>query len=1215
MFKLILRLCCALALGFLLPGLALAQSANFKITTLQGDDVPGGIYNGSTVTLTIGITNTGVVTSLFGASASAPAGYAFTGNTCSNANMSQGNLSWSGSLAPNASYSCTASLLANTVTASDSSLVTACISGASCVVTDRKTYTYTTTAGPTTDMAIAIGASKSSVFIGDTVDYTLTASNLGRQNASNTNAVFNFPNTLSVVPKSCPGASTTGGQAINWSVGNVAFGTSATCVLTATALSGAGTAATVTANVSLGATMTDSNPANNNASSTVALVAAPKADLSTTIDSNTLLVSPGDAVTFTLVAANGGPQDATSTQLSAAFPAGIHLVSASCLPVPGTIASPLVWNVGTLVANSSQTCTVQATVNPTTATSLTSTATISSAVSDPAPANNSDSVTISVQQMSQVANLAVHLSGITPGHTYAPGEALHLTATALNTTPAADASGVMVTLHVPNSGGLSNLVASCGTFDAAGNLTWNIGTLIGGSSMTCSVSATVAGGARTIPVSVRIDAATVGDDLSQLMDSLLVPVNPLPRQISLTTSGAPTTGDSMHVVLSGDGSVALFQSQEPHLVASNANSGGQDIYRIGSDGKAMLETMDSSGHQLIGTSSLPAISGDGAIVAFSFSSAKALHGKAAVTGQMWGGPAGQPKHQIDTGMGGAAPNGATSGAPSVASSGTSKKLVFCSAASNLVGGDGNGARDVFVADPTNPALPAQLISTDSHGTQLPGDSCEPKISADGTKVVFTLSAPTLYGTSARQVVRKDLVSGKLEVISASGEAFANGDSSEPTINADGSVIAFTSQASNLDSLGPPVGGHEVFVSLGQSASDGTPRIIKRVRSSDGIVPNGASDQAQVSNDGTVLVMHTLASNFFGIGKAASGTAACGVVAMTMNFFSPAAMGSTMCGGQTTLQNPGISGDGTVVSFDSNAPQSGTASSNSNAYVQGIAGLNSLGVSAFGDDFSGQWFDANQSGQGLVIDVLPPLADNSRIMNLIWFVYLNGQPTWLLGAAVPHAGSGVDAGKVVVQMNQVGIYQGRTFPLGEVTASAALWGSITLTFADANTGMMSWTSSYPGFNSGSMAITHFLPVGVPANDLASAQVKACYSGNWKEPSKSGHGFEFEVIPANPPVLAVDWFAFGPGGAPVWLSGAGPISGNSAQMTLALIDGTGAQFPPKFKASQITQHAWGTITFTFSDATHAHAAWSSSLPGYGSGQIDLVPTFGLERRSCQ
>jgi len=154
----------------------------------------------------------------------------------------------------------------------------------------------------------------------------------------------------------------------------------------------------------------------------------------------------------------------------------------------------------------------------------------------------------------------------------------------------------------------------------------------------------------------------------------------------------------------------------------------------------------------------------------------------------------------------------------------------------------------------------------------------------------------------------------------------------------------------------------------------------------------------------------------------------------------------------------------------------------------------------------------------------------------------------------------------------------------------------------------------------MPIKHFLAVGLPGQDAPATQVKSCYSGNWFNPAQSGHGFELEVLNApgsTSNFLAVDWFAYGPDGSPVWLSGSAPITGNSAQMHLTLIDGDGAQFPPNFNAGGITGHDWGTATFTFTDSAHAQVTWSSTTAGYGSGTQPLQPlSVGLlDRRGCQ
>jgi Leucine-rich repeat (LRR) protein len=698
---------------------------------------------------------------------------------------------------------------------------------------------------------------------------------------------------------------------------------------------------------------------------------------------------------------------------------------------------------------------------------------------------------------------------------------------------------------------------------------------------------------------------------------------------STTANDAPTDKNSTQIALSNDGSIKVFQSQETDLVTGNANTNGQDIYSVGADGQAELEDIDDSGHQLIGTASQPAISPDGNVIAFLFTPTAAVNAKDLATGQMFAGGRGQPKHQVDIGMGSVPPNGPASGAPSLSSANGVNQLVFCSSASNLVPADGNSARDIFLVDPMNAAVAAQRVSVDGAGEELPGDSCEPKLSGDGTKVVFSLSAPSLYSSPARQIVRKDLgspakilLTGSILPITTSptGQGAA-ADSSEPTINQDGSVIVFTSQA-NLDGLAPPL-DREVFVSLAQAGGN---RLIKRMRSDSSAVAGFATSRPQLSADGTTVVMQASQATFFSsksLAKADVGTVAnqCGTVAITTNFFSVTPLGGTLCSsnGSTVNANPSISGDGITTGFDSNAPQ-GNGNINRNTYSQGV-GVNmdvtGNSVPNLSGDFSGQWFDPSQSGQGVVIDVTNPDANNSRLMVLTWFVFSNGQSTWVQGVGVPKAGNGSAANTVVVQMDQVAIVQGVSFPLGEAQATPKLWGSITLTLTDANTGVMNWASSYPGFNSGSMPIKHFLSVDLPTQDASSAQIKACYSGNWFNPAQIGHGFEFEILPTTPALLAVDWFAFSPSGAPVWLQGVGPISGNHAQIQLQLIDGAGAQFPPNFDPGRITQHVWGTATFTFADSAHATVSWSSTIPGYGSGTQPLQPlaTGLLDRRGCQ
>jgi flagellin-like hook-associated protein FlgL len=68
-------------------------------------------------------------------------------------------------------------------------------------------------------------------------------------------------------------------------------------------------------------------------------------------------------------------------------------------------------------------------------------------------------------------------------------------------------------------------------------------------------------------------------------------------------------------------------------------------------------------------------------------------------------------------------------------------VVFTSTATNLVTGDANGVRDVFVKDQLTGAV--RLVSTSSSGTQGNNQSFASAISADGRSVLFSGTASNL----------------------------------------------------------------------------------------------------------------------------------------------------------------------------------------------------------------------------------------------------------------------------------------------------------------------------------------------------------------------------------------------------------------------------------------------------------------------------------------
>ena len=135
--------------------------------------------------------------------------------------------------------------------------------------------------------------------------------------------------------------------------------------------------------------------------------------------------------------------------------------------------------------------------------------------------------------------------------------------------------------------------------------------------------------------------------------------------------------------------------------------------------------------------------------------------------------------------------------PSLSASG--RYLVFTSAATNLVPGDTNGMSDIFLKDLQTGAI--KMVSARADGTPGNGASRSPDISADGRYVTY-VSAATNLGTleypTAASIYVTDLVTGMVSMVSETREGYnANAISQAPDISGNGSLVAFSSFASNL----------------------------------------------------------------------------------------------------------------------------------------------------------------------------------------------------------------------------------------------------------------------------------------------------------------------------------------------------------------------------------------------------------------------------------
>jgi hypothetical protein len=159
-------------------------------------------------------------------------------------------------------------------------------------------------------------------------------------------------------------------------------------------------------------------------------------------------------------------------------------------------------------------------------------------------------------------------------------------------------------------------------------------------------------------------------------------------------------------------------------------------------------------------------------------------------------------------------------------------------ATNLDPADTDVSADVFVRDLT--AGTTRLASRRTDGGKVAAASSRPSLSADGRAVAFQSAAPLHDDADLfDDIYVRDLVAGTTTLVSrASGAAGvkSNSRSELPAISADGTVVAFRSNASNL---GGPEGG--VYV---RSIPDTT------------TTPMGVGRHAGLSADGSCLMMAT-----------------------------------------------------------------------------------------------------------------------------------------------------------------------------------------------------------------------------------------------------------------------------------------------------------------------------------------------------------------------
>jgi Tol biopolymer transport system component len=151
------------------------------------------------------------------------------------------------------------------------------------------------------------------------------------------------------------------------------------------------------------------------------------------------------------------------------------------------------------------------------------------------------------------------------------------------------------------------------------------------------------------------------------------------------------------------------------------------------------------------------------------------------------------------------------------------------------------------------ALPSTAVNSSFAGTRT--------ISTNGRFVAFASFADGLSpddDDSVLNIYVRDTTTGVTELVSRStGGAAANGDSSQPTLSSDGTRVAFVSKAGNLDPADP---GNDPDVYLYDRATQATSLVSRQSDAGGGQPGDGASDDPVLSHDGMQIAFASDAAN-------------------------------------------------------------------------------------------------------------------------------------------------------------------------------------------------------------------------------------------------------------------------------------------------------------------------------------------------------------------
>ena len=368
-------------------------------------------------------------------------------------------------------------------------------------------------------------------------------------------------------------------------------------------------------------------------------------------------------------------------------------------------------------------------------------------------------------------------------------------------------------------------------------------------------------------------------------------------------------------------------------------------------------------------------------------------------------------------------------------------VAFDSDSSNLDPRDTTSNDNVFVRNLTTNTT--TLVSLNTAGTVGNNDSYEPVISANGTVIVFSSVASNLdprdTTSSYYNVFARNLTTNTTTLVSLNtAGTVGNNYSYDPVISADGTLVVFDSEATNLDSRATD-GNLDLYV---RNLNSNTTTLVSV--GSANIGGNSYSVDPVISASDEVVAFYSYATNLDP--RATDGNDDVYARNLATNTTTLVSLSTTGTGGNDYSDNPSISSDGTIVVFESEASNLAAKdlNNNSNVFVADLPDLAIGNSPVYGNVNFVTYDEVNAGGDqsvsaGTPVSLTAKLGSGLTNPTYSWTVTENGQPYLLSGTVTNQA------------MLQFTPYEGDNSALGiKYTATVTVTGILNgspATFSD------------------------------------------------------------------------------------------------------------------------------------------------------------------------